>query len=356
MSLSNIFGSRRYTRKLIDIELIKVKMSFNKGRGWIGDSQDHILLKSIKMTGRPIHDIIIRPILRTSVKKGKIKKTYELVVGARRLEIMRKAGKKRIPCIIIYNLSELNVMALSFAENVGRKDFSDYQKTIRVAEWLNLLMNSKKSDKENKRIRRKAIQEIANIGFGGKTGDVYRILQTAKLPRNLQNLIKEPMERTKEEIAYLKKHKIKMDFRMDFKSMSIIEKIFCNFCGAPPSEKTEKIFEIIVSFGLDDKNYKNRNSVLRSVRDKLKKKTFDVVMTEVKKEMIDFTPKIDTVKYIHYEIPNEYVKLHVNAIQRENIKSTTLARQVYLKWLEEAVKEDDRIQELETELNRIKYS
>lgn len=358
MSSSNVLGSRRYTRKIINIELIKVKMSFNKGREWIGDAQDHILLRSIKMTGQPIHDIIVRPILKSSVKKGKNKKIYDLLVGARRLEAMKKTGKKKVPCIVLHNVSELDAMALSFAENIGRKDFSDYQKMTRVTEWLNLLMNSEKIEKgiENKRIRRESIQEIANIGFGGKTSDVYRILQTANLPWKLQTFIKEPTERTKEEIAYLKKQKIKRDFKIDFKTMSIIEKISSNLSGAPPEEKTEKICELIATFGLDEENYKKRNSVLRSVRDKLKQKSFEDVTTEVKKEMKKIAPNLDSAKFIHYEIPDEYVKLHVKAIRSQNLKSTTLARKVYLQWLEEIENEDVKIQELETELNRLKYS
>ena len=151
---SNILVSRKYTRKIINIEQIKVKKTFNSGRKLIGDTEDNILLKSIKMTGQPIHDILVRPILRTRVKKGKIKKTYELVVGGRRLEVM----------------------------------------------------------------------------------------------------------------------------------------------------------------------------ILNSAR------------------------------FIHFEIPNKYVNLHVKAIRRENMKSTTLARKIYLQWLEEVEKEDGIIQELDAELNRLKYS
>ena len=106
-----------------------------------------------------------------------------------------------------------------------------------------------------------------------KTEEMKRPILSVQLNDYIDVGIFGENEDGEEEELYLKKHKIKMDFRMDFKSMSIIEKIFGNFSGAPPSEKTEKIFELIVGFGLDDKNYKNRNSVLRSVRDKLKQKT-----------------------------------------------------------------------------------
>lgn len=352
--------AKKFTRKLIAIECIKVDNKHTKGREWIGDKKDNILLKSIKMTGQPIHDIIVRPILRTRVKKGKIKKTYKLVVGGRRLEVMIKAGKKKVPCIVLHNLSELDAMTLSFDENRGRKNFSDYQIMNKVTEWLKMLMNSKQTgnetEEENKKVRRECIQEIADNGFGGKTSDIYRILQTVNLPMRLQTFIKEPRERTRKELAFLKKQKIKMDFKMDFKTMSIIEKIFSNLSGAPPSEKTEKICDLIQSFGLDEENYKNRNRVLRNVRNKLKQESLENVKKEVARETNIPPLKVDSAKYIHYEIPDEYVKLHVKAIRSQNLKSTTLARKVYLQWLEEIENEDDKIQELETELNRLKYN
>lgn len=349
---------KKFTRRLIDIECINVDNKHSNVREWTGDKTDYILLRSIKTTGRPIHDIIVKLIPTKRTKKRKTKKQYCLVVGARRLEAMKKAGIKRVYCIIINNLTELDVMTLSFAENIGRKDFTDFQKMNRVLDWLKLLINSKIIGNETedgmKKIRRESIQEIANSGFGGKSSDVYRILQTANLPMELQTFIKEPGEKIKKEKNLCKKHGIKPDFKMDFKTMGIIKKIVDYLGGAPPVEKTERIFGLIKDFGLDNENYKNRNRVLRRVRDKLKQKSFENVEEEVKKELNISPPNLDPAKFIHYEIPNEYMNLHVKAVRQQNIKSTTLARKVYLQWLEDITKEDEKIQELEAELNRLK--
>ena len=47
--------------------------------------------------------------------------------------------------------------------------------------------------------------------------------------------------------------------------------------------------------------------------------------------------------------------LQLQAINRENIKSTTLARKIYLQRLKEMSIKDNTIQKLEVELNRLKY-
>ena len=361
---------KKIIRKTINIENIKVKSNQMKDRELNGAEEDNILLKSIKATGQPIQDIIVRPI-PTVTKKFRNKRQYYVVVGVRRLQALKKSGKKMVSVIVIYNLTDLEVMALSFAENRGRKDYSDYQIMQKVMDWLKLLINSKKTGNETKeeymRIRRESIQEIADNGFAGKKSDVYRILQTSSLPTELQTFIKTPKERTKKEENFFKKLNIKQNFKMDFKTIGILEKIFENLDGgAPPSEKTEKektekektekIFDLIQSFGLDHESYKKRNRILRRVRDQLKQKSYENVKSAVKKEMNISSYNLEPARFIHYEIPNQYMNLHVKAIKLKNIKSTTLARKVYLQWLESMAEQDDKLQELELELNRLKCS
>ena len=72
--------------------------------------------------------------------------------------------------------------------------------------------------------KKAAMKEIADICYNGKTTQVYNMLITDNLPIELQILIKKPEERTKEEELILEEYNISPDFKMNFTSLSDINK------------------------------------------------------------------------------------------------------------------------------------
>ncbi len=315
VGLSFVLQTEKSLRRIIKIRDIKVEkiQIHNRWRGR-GDSRDLILAKSIAEIGL-LHNIFVRPIKKS-------KKKYILVHGARRLEASKIAGVKRIPCIVLYNLTGRRaiVMAVTmcFSENLGRKNYSSYQTMVQVKALIQLLIDERgigKNELEIKKIRREVIKKVADIAFGGDPSTVYKILQTNDLPVQLQVLIKTPSERTETEKKFLEKHNLQSEFRLDFKTCALIEKI------------NQKIFDIIRTFRLDKKKYNERYELLSKFRDNLKKKSFATVMQEtMREEALDVN--------IHFTIKDvEYIHWHRLACEQKQLTSAQIAKDVYCKWL-----------------------
>jgi len=306
---------------------------------WEDDEKDKTLIDSIKGIGL-IYDIIVRP---TNNEKygGKTDKPYALVAGSRRLNALIRAGITDIPCKVM-DLTDTEAIAMSFSENIGRKDLSEHQRMVTILTWIELLITTKYLEGDDKERRTKAINEIADIAFGGRSTHIYDALQVERLPKELKILIKKPEERTDEEILILKEYDIKPDFKMNFQTLGIIESIFESLGEIKALEKVEKIFKIIQEFSLDDKKpWKEQEIILRDIRDKLKEaKTFEIVMKEVKEEHDIHTPSMSQIPSVAFKLPVEYGLWHTNALNRANMKTAELVRTVYLEWLEREAKRE----------------
>lgn len=316
-------------RKMIPVDDITMDTTQSRRGLWEGDALDQRLVDSIQGIGL-IHDIVVRP-TNTEKYGGETEKPYALIAGSRRYHAMIQAGIYEVPCRVL-ELSDIEAIAMSFSENIGRKDLTEYDKMISIVTWLELLKAAGRSETE-------AVKEIAKMSFAGETSDVYRILQTARLPKELQILIKEPKERTEEEKHILKEHDIKPDFKMNFKTLGAVKGITDYLTELSPSERAEKIFGIIKDFDFEDESmiWPKQYEVLGSIRNRLREgKTFDIVINEVKEDMKVFTmvkPKNVTIK-----IPDEYVMWHKRACNRARVSGAELLRRVYFEWLEREAK------------------
>ena len=325
VGLSFVLQTEKSIRRIIKISDIKVEKIHIHNR-WRGDRRDQILTTSIEEIGL-LHNIFVRPIKKS-------KKKYILVHGARRLEASKIAGVKQIPCIVLYNLTGKRAIVMAvimcFSENLGRKNYSSFQTMIQVKALIQLLIDEQgigKNELEIKRIRRQVIKKVANLAFGGEPSTVYKILQTNDLPVQLQVLIKDPSERTELEKKIIEKHKLQPEFKLDFKTCAVIEKINQNLGACPQREKIQKIFDIIRTFRLDKKKYNDRYELLSKFRDNLKKKSFEIVMQEVmREEALDVN--------IHFTIKDvEYIHWHRLACEQKQLTSAQIAKDVYCKWL-----------------------
>ena len=325
--------------KMISIDDITLDTTQARGGEWIEDKKDKELIASIEGIGL-IYNIIVR--LTNSEKYGgKVSKPYVIVAGWRRFNALIRAGYNEVPCKVL-ELSDSDAVAMSFSENIGRKDLTESQKMISILNWLELLISEKytKGTEEERKI--KAIKEVANKAFGGESRYVYYALTIEKLPKELQILIKKPEERTDAEKLILEQHDIKPDFKMNFKTLSIISTITDHLGEIEPSQKVEKIFEIIQDLALDKETSGDEQAIiLRDIRDKLKeKKDFKIVMKEVKKEYAITTPTMSNIPSVAFKIPSEYGSWHNSALTRANMKTAQLVREVYIKWLRKEAKRE----------------
>lgn len=347
--------------KKIPVDDIAIDTTQARRGGWEDDEKDKVLVDSIKGIGL-IYDIIVRP---TNSEKygGKTDKPYALIAGSRRLNALIRAGITDIPCKIL-DLTDTEAIAMSFSENIGRKNLTEFQKMVAIITWIDLLIETKYTEDEiiktvniielekeftekeidekiNQKRKRMALNEIADICFGGTTTEVYKILQVERLPKELQILIKKPEERTDEEILILKEYDIKPDFRMTLHTLGIVEKIINHLGEISLEEKVGKIFEIIKDFSLEEKTIEKQYEILGSIRDKLKEaKTFEIVMKEVKEEHDIHTPEMSNIPSVAFKLPTEYGLWHTNALNRANMKTAELVRTVYLEWLDREAKRE----------------
>lgn len=316
--------------KMIPVDDITIDTTQSRKGFWEGDELDQRLVESIKGIGL-IHDIIVRP-TKTEKYGGETDKPYALVAGSRRFHAMIEAGKYEVPSKVL-ELSDVEAIALSFSENIGRKDLTEYDKMISIVTWSELLKRTGKMEKE-------ALKEIADKSFGGYINRVYRILRTAGLPKELQILIKAPKERTEEERHILEEHGIKPEFKMNFRTLDAVESIFSGMGEMPISDKTEKLFEMLADeeLGIQKvETWMQQYEILANIRDKLSEgKTFDIVINELKDEMKIFT--MVRPKAVQFKIPEEYSLWHRRACNRSRVSGAELVRMVYFDWLESEAK------------------
>lgn len=317
--------------KNIEIKMILVdEIGFDEtqarqGDVWYEDEQDNKLEKSIKGFGL-IHYLIIRP---TNSEKytGKIKKPYILVAGSRRLNAMIKAGYKEVPCRII-DLTDIEAIAMSYNENIGRKKLSDFQKLTTINTWIKLLV-------ENKKTMNEAIKEIAEI-CGSSITHIFNLIKSDKLPEEIKNLVKIRNEKTNDDILALKNREVESKIRLNINNLTTIASIFDRLGDIPELTKTGNIFKVINEFDLDRKSVKRNQEILNSIDDKIpkgidNKRDFDVIIQEVKDEQY---------KVLSFALPKKYISLHDKIVKLVENTSAQLIRKVYINWLKEKAIEE----------------
>ena len=316
--------------KLIAVDDIAIDTTQARRGAWELDKRDQALIDSIKGIGL-IYEIIVRP---TNSEKygGKTEKPYALVAGSRRFHALIEKGTYEIPCKVL-DLDDVEAISLSFNENVGRKDLTQYQQMITILTWKKLLENAGMSETE-------AIKEIADTSFGGIIANVWNIIHAGGLPKELQILIKTPKERTEQETRILKEHNISPDFKLNFITVQpltgIVEQLSRELSEA---EQVDKVLTMIGELDLASKKAPKQYDILGSVRDGLKAgKSFDVVMKEIQEDMMSF--EMVRVKSVSFKIPTDYEAWHRQACAHSKMKGAKLVRKVYFDWLKKRAKKE----------------
>lgn len=311
--------------QMIPVGDIAIDTAQSRRGHWEDDDVDQWLIDSIQGMGL-IYEIIVRS---TTTEKygGTTKKPWACIVGSRRLNALIRAGKKEIACKVL-DLTDIEAIAMSFSENIGRKNLTEYELMIALVTWRALLEREGRNEEQ-------AVKEIADTAFGGKTGRIQKMLQVAQLPKRLQILIKEPRRRTKSEKHMLREHGIDSDFKMNFETLNVIGKINGELKAQKlsSSERVEKVLEIIREFSFDGKTWLKQFEILGSIRDKLREgKIFDIVMREVKEGLKIFT--VSRIREVRVKIPSDYELRHKEACARERKEGNQLVLDIYMMWLD----------------------
>ena len=106
---------------ILYVDINDVKPNVNQPRKHFDEEKLEELAQSIKSHG------IIQPIVLRKVDHG-----YEIVAGERRYRAARKAGLKKVPCVI-KELTDEQHMLIAIIENMQREDLNP----IEEAEGLN---------------------------------------------------------------------------------------------------------------------------------------------------------------------------------------------------------------------------
>lgn len=147
---------------LIDIN--DIKPNANQPRKVFSEEKIDELAKSIEIHG------IIQPIMVRPSKLG-----YELVAGERRWRAARKAGLKRVPCIV-RELNEEQNMLVAIIENMQREDLNPMEE----ADALNQMISTYG-----------LTQEEVSKSVGKSRPYITNCLRLLKLPEAVRNLVAE---------------------------------------------------------------------------------------------------------------------------------------------------------------------
>lgn len=112
----DILGVRPEIDRSVEIPLDLIDLSPYQPR--IDFSGLHDLVESIKSTGGVVQPIIVRP-------QGN---RFELIAGERRLRASKEAGYATIKAVV-RSVDDKTAMRATLAENLARKDLSDYEKS-----------------------------------------------------------------------------------------------------------------------------------------------------------------------------------------------------------------------------------
>lgn len=146
------------------IDINDIKPNANQPRKVFSEEKIDELAKSIEIHG------IIQPIMVRFSEKG-----YELVAGERRWRAARKAGLKKVPCIV-RELSEEQNMLVAIIENMQREDLNP----IEEADALNQMISTYG-----------LTQEEISKSVGKSRPYITNALRLLKLPQEVQQFVTE---------------------------------------------------------------------------------------------------------------------------------------------------------------------
>lgn len=146
------------------VDVNDIKPNQNQPRKTFDEEKLEELASSIKEHG------LIQPVILRKSDKG-----YEIVAGERRWRACRKAGLKKLPCIVKELTDEQN-MLLAIIENMQREDLNP----IEEAEGLNQMITSFGMT-----------QEQVSKSVGKSRPYITNALRLLKLPEQVRNFVSE---------------------------------------------------------------------------------------------------------------------------------------------------------------------
>ncbi len=109
---------------ILFVDINAMKPNMNQPRKSFNEEKIDELAKSIEMHG------IIQPIMVRDSKNG-----YEIVAGERRWRAARRAGLKKVPCLV-RELDEQQNMLLAIIENMQREDLNPIEEAFALDEMI----------------------------------------------------------------------------------------------------------------------------------------------------------------------------------------------------------------------------
>jgi ParB family chromosome partitioning protein len=149
---------------ILFIDINHIAPNSKQPRKRFDDEKIDELAKSIEAHG------VLQPIMVRKMKDG-----YEIVAGERRWRAARKAGLKKIPCIV-RELTEEQNMLIAIIENMQREDLDPMEE----AEALNQMITTFG-----------LTQEQVSKSVGKSRPYITNVLRLLKLPQEIQELVME---------------------------------------------------------------------------------------------------------------------------------------------------------------------
>ena len=112
-------------KKLVNIKVTDIAQSTNQPRRSFDEYELHTLTESIRANG------IIQPLTVRKSDEG-----YLLIAGERRLRAAKRAGLKKVPCVVV-NVTSAVAAAYSIIENLQRTDLNFFEEAEGISRLIN---------------------------------------------------------------------------------------------------------------------------------------------------------------------------------------------------------------------------
>lgn len=126
-SLQKVIEKAIDKKQAVEIDIESIKHPKYHDRKYIDKHSIYELSQSIKATKGLIYPIVVR-----ELKDG----TLERLIGYRRIEAYKLLDKKKIPAIILQNVSDKQALLLMTTENMQRENLSLYDETLALVDYL----------------------------------------------------------------------------------------------------------------------------------------------------------------------------------------------------------------------------